>query len=156
MISKTAEYALRAVLYLARVNDRRPVPVDDIARALGAPRNYLSKTLHELARVGVLRSLRGPAGGFSLAADPETLTVAEVADRFDESRTSGMCLLGGRPCDTANPCGAHHLWSQAQDASRAQLTRMTIAQLVRKASPVSVIRGVPAAADSPDPLTRTA
>ena len=136
MISRTAEYALRAVLYLARVEDRRPVPVDDIAAALGAPRNYLSKTLNELARMEVVSSMRGPAGGFWLRADPETLTVAELTARFDETRTTGMCLLGGRPCDEARPCGAHQLWSAAQEAARASISRLTIAELVRKAPPV--------------------
>ena len=136
MISRTAEYALRAVIYLARVEDRRPVPVDDIAEALGAPRNYLSKTLYELVRVGVLRSLRGPTGGFSLAADPETLTVAELVDVFDESRTSGMCLLGGRLCDSGSPCEAHQVWSRTLETARAPLERTTIAQLVVSAAPV--------------------
>ncbi|HLV25400.1 MAG TPA: Rrf2 family transcriptional regulator [Gemmatimonadales bacterium] len=133
MISRTAEYALRAVLYLARVEDRRPVPVDDIAGALGAPRNYLSKTLNELARLGIANSQRGPAGGFWLNADPETLTVAALIEPFDDKRTSGMCLLGGRICDEEHPCGAHQLWSAAQEAARASIADLTIAQLIRTA-----------------------
>lgn len=137
MISRTAEYALRAILFLARVEDRRPVPVDEIAEALGAPRNYLSKTLHELTRLGIVRSLRGPTGGFWLVADPETLTVARIAEAFDEERTSGMCLLGGRPCDSAHPCEAHQRWSSVAEAARAPLLRATVAQLVEDAPPVT-------------------
>jgi Rrf2 family protein len=153
MISRTAEYALRAVLYLARVEDRRPVPVDDVAAALGAPRNYLSKTLNELARMGVVSSMRGPAGGFWLRADPDTLTVAELTERFDETRTTGMCLLGGRPCDEAHPCGAHQLWSAAQEAARASIANLTISQLVSKAPPVqfSEVDGRPIVTAPPVP-----
>lgn len=136
MISRTAEYALRAVIYLSRVEGRQPIPVDEIAEVLDAPRNYLSKTLHELAKAGVLKSLRGPTGGFSLAADPESLTVADLADWFDEPRLSGMCLLGGRPCDRTNPCGAHDRWSAAWAAARAPIASMTIAELAACASPV--------------------
>lgn len=136
MITRTAEYALRAVLYLARVRDRRPVPVDNIAAALGAPRNYLSKTLNELARLGVVNSMRGPTGGFWLNEDPETLTVATLIEPFDDKRTSGMCLLGGRICDDAHPCGAHELWSAAQAMARASLAQLTIAQLVSSAPAV--------------------
>lgn len=136
LISRTAEYALRAVIYLSRVKDRRPIPVDEIAEVLDAPRNYLSKTLHELAKGGVLKSLRGPTGGFSLAADPEVLTVADLADWFDEPRLSGMCLLGGRLCDRSDPCGAHERWSAAWAAARAPIAAMTIAQLAASAPPV--------------------
>ena len=137
MISRTAEYALRAVIYLSRIEGRQPIPVDEIADVLDAPRNYLSKTLHELAKAGVLKSLRGPTGGFSLAADPEVLTVADLADWFDEPRLSGMCLLGGRPCDRANPCGAHERWSAAWAAARAPIASMTIAELAASAPPVA-------------------
>src|SRR5690606_6227227 len=67
MLSDTAEYALRATLYIAQhANDTRLVRTDETAQALGVPRNYLSKILHVLARHGVLSSTRGPLGGFRL------------------------------------------------------------------------------------------
>ena len=58
-LNSTAQNALRAVLYVAEHGVEVPVRVDDIAAALGIPRNYLSKTMHTLTRVGVLRSVRG-------------------------------------------------------------------------------------------------
>ena len=72
MVSRTSQHALRAVLYLARRWSEGPVPVDTIAAALGAPRNYLSKTLNALTKAGVLRSARGPMGGFTLAVPPQS------------------------------------------------------------------------------------
>ena len=65
LLPQTAEYAIRAVLHLARADDVVRVP--DLAAAIHVPQNYLAKTMHHMARSGLLRSTRGPAGGFRLA-----------------------------------------------------------------------------------------
>ena len=73
MLSQTAEYALRAVLYVAEHGDDRLVQVSEMARVLRIPRNYLSKIVHALVREGVLHSTRGKSGGFRLAVAPDRL-----------------------------------------------------------------------------------
>lgn len=128
-LSQTAEYAVRAALYLARHGNER-APADVIARALGAPANYMAKTLNQLAKAGVVEGMRGPAGGFRLALDPKELTVSRVADAFGAPRQRAVCLLGNRPCDGANPCGAHHRWSEVTAASEAPMAATTIADLL--------------------------
>jgi Rrf2 family protein len=130
MLSQTAEYALRAALYLARQPDGRPVTADTIAQALGAPANYMAKTLNALARAGILIGLRGPTGGFRLVRDPALLTVAEIAGTFDEAVARPMCLLGGRPCNSASPCEAHERWTAVTDAMREPLHTTTVADLL--------------------------
>lgn len=82
-LSSTAQQAIHAVLYIATTGGDAPVRVGDVARALGCPRNYLSKTLHGLVRAGVLRSERGPRGGFRLADGPERLTLARIIAPFE-------------------------------------------------------------------------
>ena len=79
-ISGTSQYAIRAVVYVATNGVDEPVRVGPIAKALDVPQNYLSKTLHQLARAGVLRSVRGPRGGFQLAIPPSRLTLARVTE----------------------------------------------------------------------------
>nr|NIP61150.1 Rrf2 family transcriptional regulator [Gemmatimonadota bacterium]NIR77653.1 Rrf2 family transcriptional regulator [Gemmatimonadota bacterium]NIT86195.1 Rrf2 family transcriptional regulator [Gemmatimonadota bacterium]NIU30020.1 Rrf2 family transcriptional regulator [Gemmatimonadota bacterium]NIU34984.1 Rrf2 family transcriptional regulator [Gemmatimonadota bacterium] len=83
MLSQTAEYALRAALHLARHHEDAPIRVDDVARSLNVPRNYLSKILHELGKEGVLESTRGPKGGFRLAEPPNEIFLARIVGRFD-------------------------------------------------------------------------
>ena len=73
-LNSTAQNALQAVLHLAELGGSVPVRVGDIATALGVPRNYLSKTMHILAREGILVSTRGPRGGFALAGFPRPQT----------------------------------------------------------------------------------
>ena len=111
MLSQTSEYALRAVIYLAQQETGAPVKLEQIAEALEAPKNYLSKTLHQLARAEVLTSGRGPTGGFQLAIPAERLTLAQVVAPFEPPATlARRCLLGKGECSDATPCVAHARW----------------------------------------------
>ena len=96
----------------------------------GAPRNYLGKTLGALVRAGLLRSARGPLGGFSLATSPDAISISRIVDLFGEPRAARRCLLGDGACDAARPCEAHHRWTAVTNAARAPLDRTTIADLL--------------------------
>jgi Rrf2 family protein len=128
-ISGTTQYAIRAVLFVAEHGAHEPVRVDAIAEALRVPRNYLSKTLHALARAGVLRSGRGPRGGFRLAGDPARLSLAVVAAPFDDL-ASRQCLLGRPACGWRSPCAAHPRWEEVSTSLRAFFEETTIADLL--------------------------
>ena len=128
-ISGTTQYAIRAVLYVAEHGAGGPVRVDEIADRLQVPRNYLSKTLHALARAGVLRSGRGPRGGFQLATSAGNLSLAEVAAPFDDL-AARQCLLGRAACGWKNPCSVHPRWEQVSNALRAFFEQTTIADLL--------------------------
>lgn len=129
MLSCTSDYALRAVLVLAR-EQGRSMRADEIADSTGAPRNYLSKTLNALAKAGVLTSSRGPLGGFSLAVAPESLTIARVIDCFETRKPRTQCLLGGGLCDPAHPCSAHSVWTSITTTRREPLVSTTVADLI--------------------------
>ena len=129
MLSRTAEYALRAVLLLA--DSGEPANVDQIAERLGVPRNYLSKTLHRLAREGVLASTRGQRGGFRLARDPDRLPLLSVVEPFDPIRGERRCLLGRPQCSDANPCPAHAQWKAVSDQVAAFFREKTVGDLLR-------------------------
>jgi Rrf2 family transcriptional regulator, nitric oxide-sensitive transcriptional repressor len=129
VFSRTSEHALRAVLFIAR-HDGRPCTAEMIAAGLGAPQNYMSKTLHELARHGLLRSTRGPNGGFSLAIPSRAVTIGQIVDLFDTPRENPVCLLGSRPCNPKAPCAVQDRWTATSNASRAPLRAMSIAELL--------------------------
>jgi Rrf2 family protein len=128
-ISGTTQYALRAVLFVAEHGAEAPVRVEEIAVALNLPRNYLSKTLHALSRAGVLRSGRGPRGGFQLAAGAHDLTLADVAAPFDDLSTR-QCLLGRAACGWKNPCSAHPRWEAVAGALQAFFRDTTVGDLL--------------------------
>jgi Rrf2 family protein len=130
MLSRTADYAVRAVVLLARHHGERLVSADEIASVLGAPRNYMSKTLNTLARRGVLTSMRGPGGGFGLALAPDALSVATVIDVFADARpVVTRCLLEDRPCNIDEPCSAHRRWMTITRIAREPLVGTTIGEL---------------------------
>jgi len=129
MLSRTAEYALRAVLFLA---DRgEPTSVDLIAERLDVPRNYLSKILHRLAREGVLSSTRGQGGGFRLAVAPDRLPLLRVLAPFDTMTGERRCLLGRPRCSDANPCPAHRQWKSVSEQVAEFFRERTVGDLLR-------------------------
>lgn len=108
ILPQTAEYALRATLHIA-ARHPEPVRVAQLSAAVNAPTNYLSKTLNQLARAGVLASTRGPAGGFRLTQPPQRVSLARVVRVF-VGRTRRHCLLGLGPCGTIPECSVHERW----------------------------------------------
>ena len=132
-ISGTSQYAIRAVVYIATNGVDAPVRVGPIAAALDVPQNYLSKTLYALARAGVLRSVRGPRGGFQLAGPAARLTLARVAEPFDDVGER-HCLLGRAQCGDRAPCAAHGRWGEVADSLRGFFRNTTIADLMNDVS----------------------
>jgi Rrf2 family iron-sulfur cluster assembly transcriptional regulator len=134
VLSQTAEYALRAVLHLAAHEADQPgapLAVGDIAHALGVPRNYLSKTLHQLARAGVVASTVGPGGGFRLGVPAEALPLEAVVAPFSNA-LERECLLGRTRCSDAAPCVAHHRWKSVADRIQDFFAGTTVADVLRR------------------------
>jgi Rrf2 family protein len=129
ILSKSARYALRACLCLAEADPPGRLAVDEIARRLDVPRNYLSKILHMLAGTDILRSTRGPHGGFELARAPGELTLHEIVRHFDEVPDETRCLLGRERCSDVDPCRAHERWSTARSAFVEFLTETRLTDL---------------------------
>ena len=129
ILSRTSEYALRAVLHLAETDSDDPTRVEDIATALSVPRNYLSKILRTLTRARLLDSVRGPGGGFSLAAGWGTTTLLEVIKLFDPFDLKSVCFLGRPECRDDDPCPAHEHWGEIKARVIAFVTDTTLADL---------------------------
>ena len=138
VLTKTADYALRALLVLARHGVGRSMPAESISELTGTPPNYTSKTLYALARAGLLRSMRGPSGGFALMNAPEQITISQIADVFADPPSIPRCLLGTGMCDADNPCAAHEQWKRVTAAARAPLDTTTLADLLADAGPVAI------------------
>jgi Rrf2 family iron-sulfur cluster assembly transcriptional regulator len=131
LLSQTSQYAVRAAIYLAEHADE-PSQVGTIAEALGIPRNYLSKILHQLARAGVLASERGRGGGFRLAVAPETLTLARIVEPVQPGFTDRRCLLGRPECNDTDPCPVHDRWRTLAGRIAGFVDETTLADLVRQ------------------------
>jgi Rrf2 family protein len=144
MLSQTAEYALRTVLYLAARQGDELHRVSEIAEDLDIPQNYLSKTLHLLARAGVLTSSRGKHGGFRLTKSPSKITLAEVVAPFDGPTGARICLLGRVACSDSDPCPAHGKWKRVSGEVSTFFRETKVSDLLE--SPVARAPRKPAAA----------
>ena len=92
VLSQTAEYALRAVVTIAR-DETAGKTAQEIAREAQVPLDYLSKVLNSLARAGIVKAQRGRGGGFSLASPASQLTVLDVLNAVDPIRRIRSCPL---------------------------------------------------------------
>ena len=127
-MSRTAEHAVRALLYIASHGDDA-IKASTIADSLGAPPNYMSKTLHALASAGVLSSRRGPTGGFRLAVDPHQLTLARIIEIVDDPAPKDMCLIANTRCSDRSPCALHGRWKKVSNRVWEPLRQTTLADL---------------------------
>ncbi|MFN8176835.1 MAG: Rrf2 family transcriptional regulator [bacterium] len=128
MISQTAEYALRAAVFLAASGEIRR-PAREISTATQIPGNYLAKILGALARAGIVEAQRGPHGGFVLARDPREVTVLELVCAVEPWRRTETCPLG-RPEHAGRLCALHLMLSEAELRIEDALRACTLRQLV--------------------------
>jgi Rrf2 family transcriptional regulator, nitric oxide-sensitive transcriptional repressor len=131
MISRTAEYALRAVTHLASRTGAPPTTAQ-VSRATHVPSDYLAKVLRGLSRAGLVRSQRGPGGGHTLARDPSRMTVLDVVTAVDPLPRIRSCPLGLK--DHLTLCPLHRRLDSAVAMVEAAFRQTTIAELVPKKS----------------------
>jgi Rrf2 family protein len=132
VISQTAEYALRAVVDLA-YNFGQPRTTQQIAQGTRVPTGYLAKILQDLAKAGLVRSQRGPHGGFALAHDPSTLTVFDVLRAVDPPRRILTCPLG-LAAHAQRLCPLHKKLDDAMAATERAFRKTTIADVTASPS----------------------
>jgi Rrf2 family protein len=131
LFSPTCQYAIRALCYLARHSGDGPVLARDIAAAENVPRQFLSKILHQLGQKGLVRSQKGPGGGFALARPTSQLTLAEITVAVDGvQEISKRCILGLELCTDAAPCALHDAWKNFRTQYDATIGALTLAEMV--------------------------
>lgn len=128
MISQTAEYALRMVVFLATLKER-PATTRQIAAATQVPEGYLAKIVQSLSRAGLVRSQRGLHGGSVLAKDPATISVYDVVQAVSPIPRIRTCPLH-LPSHGTNLCPLHKRLDDAAAAVEQAFRASTIAELL--------------------------
>jgi len=109
MFSKTCEYAIRAMIYIAqktRTGDR--IGIKDISKGIDSPEHFIAKILQELSRKGIVQSAKGPNGGFYLDDISMNRSLADIVRAVDGDKVFRGCGLGLRQCSESQPCPIHH------------------------------------------------
>jgi Rrf2 family protein len=113
-ITRQADYAVRAVLYLAELNNGRRAPTSEIARKQHIPPSFLAKIVSQLSVAGVVQTSRGARGGVSLARPSEDISLLEVVEAIDGPIALNECVLDPKACVFGENCSVHEIWCKAQ------------------------------------------
>jgi len=132
MFSRECEYALQAVLYLALQPEDDMTSIKALTKKLGIPYHFLAKILQKLTRKGLLRSLKGPTGGFALALPAGQITLFQIIDAIDGADFMTTCILGFSECSGRNPCSVHEQWGAMRNSIHAMLVDKNISQMARE------------------------
>lgn len=114
-------------MYLTERRGRGPVTLHEIADKLMIPRAFLSKILQQLAKKGVVRSLKGPSGGFVLAVDPAEVTLQEVLTEIDGPTRVFECFATEADCSIYGDCMIRDVFAEVDDQIGKVLARYTLA-----------------------------
>ena len=137
MLSQTAEYALRAMWFLAR-NKEQPQVIPNIATATEVSRDYLYKVLQQLVRGRLVRSRRGKGGGYILARNPETVTLFDIVNAVSPLQRFNHCPLTNRAYsanhESGGPgmCPLHAAMDDAAHQFETRLNAMRLSDLLKR------------------------
>jgi Rrf2 family protein len=137
-VTAKSDYALRALIEIARRSDGVPVSAEEIGRLQEIPHGFLQAILADLRRAGVLVAQRGQSGGWRMNKDPDEITVADVIRAVDGPLVS---IYGLRPeAVEYNESAAvlQHVWIASRHALRDVLEKVTVRQLAEGKLPRSV------------------
>jgi len=129
--SRSAEYAIRSFVHLAQVPEGKYAMVKNIAEQENIPAHFLAKILQQLARKGLLRSSKGPTGGFALRIDPADVRLLDIVEALDGLAPYQQCASGLSECNDEMPCPMHDSWVNLRSRIMDYLGRNTIADLAK-------------------------
>jgi len=129
--SRSSEYAIRAFVHLAQVPEGKYAMVKQIAAEEEIPSHFLAKILQQLARKGLLRSSKGPTGGFSLRVSADEVRLVDIVEALDGLGEYQKCASGLAGCTDDMPCALHDSWKVLRSRIMDYLGRNTIADLAK-------------------------
>src|SRR5258708_6823757 len=129
--SRSAEYAIRAFVHLAQVPESKYAMVKNIAEQEDIPAHFLAKILQQLARKGLLRSSKGPTGGFTLRVPSGDIRLLDIVEALDGLAEYEKCAAGLAECTDDTACPLHDSWKALRSRIMDYLGRNTIADLAK-------------------------
>jgi Rrf2 family protein len=137
MLSQKARYALHALIVLANQDGDEPMMIADVAEEARVPRKFLEQILLDLKRRGIVRSLRGRAGGYLLGREPKDISFADVIRTIDGPLALSPCVSATayhrcEDCDDEKTCAIRKVLLAARDATADVLESRTLAMAIAK------------------------
>jgi Rrf2 family transcriptional regulator, iron-sulfur cluster assembly transcription factor len=133
IFSKSFGYAVRGLLYIAwKQEEKSYVQAGEIAANLAAPKHFMGKILKNLAKNGVLNSVKGPTGGFTTNSHSLDISLLEIMEITEGLLSFHNCALRLKECNTCNPCPFHTRFENVKNNLRSVLSETTITDLLKE------------------------
>lgn len=129
ILSRTSQYAVQAMIYMATQPLNNPVLNKDIADRLNVPAPYLAKILQAMSKGGLLSSFRGRLGGFCLREPAAQISLMRLLQLTEGADFTHSCLLGLKRCSDETACPVHARWLPIKEQVIEMLNQMTLADL---------------------------
>jgi Rrf2 family protein len=126
-ITRQADYALRAMVYLARLSPNQRAATSQIAEEQHIPPSFLAKIISQLSIAGLIHTSRGARGGVALARPPEEISVLEVVEAIDGPIAMNECTSPSGACEFGENCPMKPIWCDAQKELIEKLRYTTFA-----------------------------
>ncbi len=129
-LGRRGDYAVRAMLAVARAPTERPMSSPAIAAEMGVPARFLPQIMGALVRAGLVTSRAGRSGGYRLARPADRISILDIVEAADGAGRRQTCVLRGGPCRARGRCDVHDVFFAAQEALLARLREATLASVI--------------------------
>jgi Rrf2 family protein len=130
-ITKQADYAVRAMVFLARLEPNQRAATSQIAQVQKIPPSFLAKIISQLSIAGLIHTSRGAHGGVMLARAAEKISMLDVVEAIDGPISLNDCTLAPQSCELSGDCPLHAIWSDLQKDLVGKLRATTFDDFVR-------------------------
>lgn len=130
-LSTRSRYGLRLMFELALNFNKGTVFLKDIAERQDLSEKYLSKLIIPLKAAKLVNSARGAHGGYTVARDPETITVKEIVEALEGDLSLVECLKNASVCDSVEVCPTREIWRSLEREMRKVLENITLQSIVK-------------------------
>ena len=132
-LTTMSRYGTRAVFDIAYHSQGLPVHIKDISKRQDIPQRYLEQIFHKMKHARILKSVRGPRGGYLLADDPKKITVGDIIKSVSETTRPVSCVDNGGTCSRSDECVTRTVWKEAGEKIEEVFDSITIDDLCKKA-----------------------
>jgi Rrf2 family protein len=131
MFSKACEYGIKAAIYIAvQSNQNKRVALKDISKEIDSPEAFTAKILQQLARNGIIDSVKGPSGGFEIERKKMAkIKLSQIVSAIDGDSIYKGCALGLKECSEKKPCPVHDKFKIVRDDLRTMLETTNLQEL---------------------------
>jgi Rrf2 family protein len=131
-ITKSGEYGLRGLVFLSKQPPEKVTLVREVSREENIPETFLAKIFQRLSKAGVLRSVRGANGGFTLRKPAHEITMREIIEALEGPIALNRCLLRKGECEVEKNCPLHPVWEEMQQRFLEMLESTTMEDLANR------------------------